>query len=107
MSATKSFSSIRSQVKKPESLVLELINNGRPVTCSSLNEILFNQNILVTDAKLESLLKVKGVELDLPVSTPANKKLLIELTGKSQYSGFSGGIHIYTEKYRSEICRFI
>ena len=43
----------------------------------------------VTDAKLEELLKVKGVEVDIPISNPKDKQLLGELTGKSKYKGFS------------------
>src|SRR6195952_647523 len=82
---------------KPESLALEHINSGKPTTSSIINKILLNQNLLVTDSKLEELLKVKGVELDLPISTPENKKLLAELTGKSQYKGFSG-IYIFIHK---------
>lgn len=98
-SSSRSFSSIRTKVNNPESLALEHINSGRPTTSLIINKILLNQNLLVTDSKLEELLKVKGVELDLPISTPENKKLLAELTGKSQYKGFSGiyiFIHINT-----------
>ena len=84
-------------VNNPESLALEHINSGKPTTSLIINKILLNQNLLITDSKLEELLKVKGVELDLPISTPENKKLLAELTGKSQYKGFSG-IYIFIHK---------
>lgn len=50
-----------------------------------------------TDSNLEQLLKVKGVELDLPISTLENKELLAELTGKSKYKGFSG-VYIFIHK---------
>ena len=51
----------------------------------------------MTDLKLKQLLKVKGVELDLPVSTLEDKKLLGELTGKSKYKGFSG-VYMFIHK---------
>ena len=81
----------------PESLALEHINSGKPTTSSVINKILLNQNLSVTDSKLEELLKVKGVEMDLPISTPENHELLAELTGKSKYKGFPG-VYIFIHK---------
>lgn len=51
---------------------------------------MLNQNLVVTETKLEQLLKVKGVELDLPISTAKDHKLLDELAGKSTHKGFFG-----------------
>jgi hypothetical protein len=96
-SSSRSFSSIRPLANNPQSLVLEHINSGKPTTSSIINKILLNQNLLVTDSKLEGLLKVKGVELDLPISTAENKELLAELAGKSTYKGFSG-VYIFIHK---------
>ena len=62
-----------------------------------INKILLNQNILVSDSKLKQLLKVKGVEIDLPISTVESHQLLGELTGKSKYKGFSG-VYIFIHK---------
>lgn len=81
----------------PESLALEHINSGKPTLSSIINKILLNQSLSVTDSKLKKLLKVKGVELDLPISTPENNKLLAELTGKSKYKGFLG-VYIFIHK---------
>ena len=64
---------------------------------SVLNKIFLNQKIVVTDSKLNQLLKVKGVEVDLTISTPENLQLLAELTGKSSYKGFSG-VYIFIHK---------
>lgn len=100
LTSTRSFSSVRPLVggsRNPESLVLGHINSGKPTTSLIIHQILLNQNLSVNDSKLEELLKVKGVELDLPISTPENKKLLDGLTGKSQYKGFSG-VYIFTHK---------
>jgi hypothetical protein len=71
VSLTRSFSSIRPLVNNPESLALEHINSGKPTTSSVINNILLNQNLVVTDSKLKELLKVKGVEVDLPIFTLA------------------------------------
>ena len=96
-SLNRSFSSIRSLAHNPESLALEHINSGKPTTSLIINKILLNQNLSVTDSKLEDLLKVKGVDLDLPISTPEKYQLLAQLTGKSKYKGFSG-VYIFTHK---------
>lgn len=96
-SSSRSFSSIRPLANNPESLALEHINSGKLTTSWVINKILLNQNLSVTDSKLEELLKVKGVEVDLPISTPENHKLLAELTGKSKYKGFSG-VYIFIHK---------
>lgn len=61
----------------------EHINSGEPTTLLIMNKILLNQSLVVTDSKLNQLLKVKGVEFDLPISRPENYKLLDEVTGKS------------------------
>ena len=82
---------------RPESLALEHINSGNVTTSSIINKILLNQNLSVTDAKLEELLKIKGVEIDIPVSNPKDKQLLDELTGKSKYKGFFG-VYIFIHK---------
>jgi hypothetical protein len=100
LTLTRSFSSsisLKEVEYNPESLALEHINSGKPTTSSVINQILLNQNLSVTDSKLEELLKVKGVELDLPITTPENKKLLDELTGKSAYKGFFG-VYIFIHK---------
>jgi hypothetical protein len=84
-------------LNKPEYLALEHINKGKPTTSSTINKILLNQNLVVTDSKLKQLLNVKGLELDFPISIPENKELLAELTGKSKYKGFSG-VYIFIHK---------
>ena len=94
---TRSFTSVKLFANNPESLALEHINSGKPTSSSVINKILLNQNLLVTNSKLKELLKVKGVEMDLPIHTAENKKLFAELTGKSKYKGFSG-VYIFIHK---------
>lgn len=99
-SSSRSFNSIISRacaVNNPESLALEHINSEKPTTSSVINKILLNQNLSVTDLKLGELLKVKGIEMDLPISTPENHQLLDQLTGKSKYKGFSG-VYMFLHK---------
>lgn len=85
------------QPNNPEYLALEHINSGKPTTSTIINKILSNQNIIVTDLKLKELLKVKGVEIDLPITTPKKNKLLENLTGKSKYKGFFG-VYMFIHK---------
>jgi GIY-YIG catalytic domain len=82
---------------KPESLALEHINSGDLTTSSVINKILLNQNLSVTNLKLKELLKIKGVEIDLPIYTTAGYKLLAELTGKSKYKGLFG-VYVFIHK---------
>lgn len=82
---------------KPESKALEHINSGDLTTSSVINKILLNQNLSVTNLKLKELLKIKGVEIDLPISTTAGNQLLAELTGKSKYKGFFG-VYVFIHK---------
>jgi hypothetical protein len=95
----RSFSTsiFRPSANNPESLAKEHINNGMPTTHSVINKILLNQDLSITNKKLEDLLKVKGVEIDLPVLTPGDKKLLAELTGISKYKGFFG-VYVFIHK---------
>lgn len=44
------------------------------------------------------LLKVKSVEIDLPISTPEGKNLLFEFTGKSRYTKGFFGVYIFIHK---------
>ena len=97
LSLTRSFSTARPGKFNPESLALEHINSGLPTTSSVMNKILSNQNLKVSDSKLEELFKVKGVEVEIPINTPENKKLFEELTGKSKYKGFFG-VYIFIHK---------
>lgn len=83
--------------KNPQCLGLEHINSANSTSSSVINKILLNQNLVVTDSKLEELLKVKGVEMDLPVYTPEGYQVLDKLTGKSAYKGFSG-VYVFTHK---------
>lgn len=73
------------------------MKSGQPTTSLVINKILSNQNIVVTDSKLNQLLKVKGVEIDLPLYKDEDYKLLAELTGKSEHSGFFG-VYMFIHK---------
>ena len=88
---------ITPSANKPEFLAIEHINSGMPTTHSVINKILSNQNISITKDKLEELLKVKGVEMDLPVKTTKDKQLLNKLTGISKYKGFYG-VYMFIHK---------
>ena len=92
-----STSTKRHSSNDPEFLAKEHINSGETTTATVINKILLNQDIYITDNKLEELLKVKGVEIDFPVVTPKDKKLLAELTGISKYKGFFG-VYIFEHK---------
>jgi len=87
--------SIKKTINKSEMLAKEHIDSGKPTTHLVINNILLNQNLSNSKEKLEELLKVKGVELDLPVGD--DKTLLNQLTGNSKYKGFMG-VYIFIHK---------
>lgn len=94
---TRYFNTARPGNFNPESLALDHIKSGLPTTSSVINKILSNQNLKVSDSKLEELLKIKGVEVEIPINTPENKKFFEELTGKSKYKGLFG-VYIFIHK---------
>ena len=73
------------------------INTKESANYLVIKNILLNQNLSVTKSKLEELLKVKGVEINLPVNSKEDKNLLDQLTGKSKYKGFFG-VYIFIHK---------
>ena len=73
------------------------INTKESANYLVINKTLLNQNLSVTKSKLEELLKVKGVEINLPVNSKEDKNLLDQLTGKSKYKGFFG-VYIFIHK---------
>ena len=87
----------RGTVNSPESGAIVRINPVETVNHLIINKILLTQNLSITKSKLEELLKVKGVIINLPAVTPEGKKLLSELTGKSKYKGFFG-VYIFIHK---------
>lgn len=89
--ATKNYTSL---VHSPERLALEHMRSGNTTTSLVLNSILKYQKVSITPQKLEALLRVLGVEFDLPI-TKDSKSFFYSLVGKSKYSGF-GGVYVFT-----------
>lgn len=83
-------------IKKVENLALDHILSGNVTTHLVINMLLSNQKVFITANKLKELLKVKGIEFDLPI-TKDNLKNFYGLVGKSTYSGFAG-VYIFIHK---------
>jgi hypothetical protein len=58
--------------------------------------LLYNQKVSISANKLKELLKVKGIEFDLPI-TKDNLKNFYGLVGRSSHSGFAG-VYVFTHK---------
>jgi hypothetical protein len=80
----------------PEELALEHLKSGNETTHLVINKILYNQKVSITENKLKDLLKIKGIELDLPI-TKDTYETFINLVGKSSYSGFVG-VYVFIHK---------
>lgn len=89
-----SINSIKHSINKPESLAKEHIDSGKATTHLVINNILLYQNISITKEKMEELLKIEGVEIDLPIK---DKTLLNQLTGNSKYKGYMG-VYVFIHK---------
>jgi hypothetical protein len=87
-------STVKGNIKNPEILALEHIKSGNATTYLVINNILANQRVSISENKLKDLLKVKGVEVDLPVT---DSKSFGELVGKSTYKGFFG-VYLFIHK---------
>jgi hypothetical protein len=62
--------------------------------------LLYNHKVSISANKLKELLKVKGIEFDLPI-TKDNLKNFYGLVGISSHSGFAG-VYVFTHKaYKS------
>jgi len=83
-------------IKKVENLALDHIISGNVTTHLVINMLLSNQKVFITANKLKELLKVKGIEFDLPI-TKDNLNNFYGLVGKSTYSGFAG-VYIFIHK---------
>ena len=101
-----STSLFRCKLNNPEFLATEHINSGEPINNSVINKILLNQKLFITNIKLEELLKVKGIEINLPVVQPEDYKLLAELTGSSKYKGFFG-VYIFIHKETGALKKYV
>ena len=83
-------------IQKVENLALDHIRSGNVTTHLVINMLLSNQKVFISANKLKELLKVKGIEFDLPI-TKDNLKNFYGLVGKSTYSGFAG-VYIFIHK---------
>jgi hypothetical protein len=88
------YSTVKGNIKNSEILALEHIKSGNVTTYLVINNILANQRVSISENKLKDLLKVKGVEVDLPVT---DSKSFGELVGKSAYKGFFG-VYLFIHK---------
>jgi hypothetical protein len=79
---------------KVENLALEHIN--RETTYLVINMLLSNQKVSISAKKLNELLKVKGIEFDLPI-TKDNLNNFYGLVGRSTYTGFAG-VYVFIHK---------
>ena len=98
LTSSSIFNNILTSTKNSKnSKIMYQINTKESANYLVINNILLNQNLSVTKSKLEELLKVKGVEINLPVNSKEDKNLLDQLTGKSKYKGFFG-VYIFIHK---------
>ena len=61
---------------RPNSLALEHINSGNPTTSETINSVLLNQKVSISQKELDELLYLPKVKFDLPVTDQTYPALL-------------------------------
>lgn len=83
---------------RPNTIALEHINNGNPITSEVINSVLLNQKVSITQQELDELLSLPSVNFDLPL-TDQTYPALLGLIGKPGSKRSKAGIYIFSHKY--------
>lgn len=83
---------------RPNYLALEHINSGNPTTSETINSVLLNQKVSITEKELETLLALPTVKFDLPITDQTNPALL-GLIGKPGSKRSKAGVYIFSYKH--------
>lgn len=92
ISVTRSYSTLP---YKPENLAMCHMKSKKPTTCEVINSLLLNQEVSISEADLNKLLRISYVEFKLPLS--ANSYLAyVNLVGKPGSRGKFAGVYVFT-----------
>lgn len=83
---------------RPNTIALEHINSGNPITNEVINSVLLNQNVSITPKELDNLLSLPKVNFDLPI-TDQTYPALLGLIGKPGSKRSKAGVYIFSHKY--------
>jgi group I intron endonuclease len=82
---------------RPNTIALEHINKGNPITSQVINSVLLNQKVSITQQELDELLSLPKVNFDLPL-TDHTYPALSGLIGKPGFKR-KAGIYVFSHKY--------
>lgn len=83
---------------RPNTIALEYISNGKPITSKVINSLLLNQNVSITQQQLYELISLPSVKFDLPI-TDQTYPALLGLIGKPNSKRSKPGVYIFSHKY--------
>lgn len=83
---------------RPNTIALEHINKGNPITSQVINSVLLNQKVSITQQELDELLSLPKVNFDLPL-TDHTYPALLGLIGKPGFKRSKAGIYVFSHKY--------
>jgi GIY-YIG catalytic domain/NUMOD1 domain len=83
---------------RPNTIALEHINKGNPITSQVINSVLLNQKVSITQQELDELLSLPKVIFDLPL-TNHTYPALSGLIGKPGSRRSKAGIYVFSHKY--------
>lgn len=83
---------------RPNTIALEHINKGDPITSQVINSVLLNQKVSITQQELDELLSLPKVNFDLPL-TDQTYPALLGLIGKPGSKRSKAGIYVFSHKY--------
>ena len=61
---------------RTNTIALEYISNGKPITSKVINSLLLNQNVSITQQQLYELISLPSVKFDLPITDQTYPSLL-------------------------------
>lgn len=83
---------------RPNTIALEYISKGKPITSEVINSLLLNQNVSITQQELDELTSLPSVKFDLPL-TDQTYPALLGLIGKPNSKRSKPGVYIFSHKY--------
>ena len=76
---------------------VKLHDNYRNITSETLNKVLANQGVSITQEELDKLKYLPGVKFDLPLNDQTYRAF-VGLVGRPNTRGLKSGVYIFTHK---------
>jgi len=86
-----------SKLYQPSNLAFEHIDKGNITTSETINSVLLNQKVSISQEELDKLLKLPSVKFQLPITSETSPSLLA-LIAKPRSRRSNAGVYIFTHE---------